>query len=290
MSRPITIAAAQYPIGRPSSWQEYAANLETWVGGAGDADLLVFPEYAAMELASLFGPAVEADLSLQLEAVAGLEQDVAGLHADLARRHGVHILGASLPARVGERRFHNRARLYRPDGTSELQDKIVMTRFEREQWGVSGADELRVIETPMARLGVCICYDVEFPLLARRLVESGAEVILAPSCTESLRGHHRVRIGARARALEGQCVSVQSPTIGAAPWSPAVDMNRGAAGIYGPPDAGFPEDGVLAHGEPDRPCWVHATVDLDRIAEVRAAGSVLNHRDWPEQERTRIVS
>ena len=69
-----------------------------------------------MELASLFGSDVERDLGRQLEAVAGLRAGRwRGLHRDLARRHGVHILAASGPARAGGGRFHNRARLFSPE-------------------------------------------------------------------------------------------------------------------------------------------------------------------------------
>ena len=114
-----------------------------------------------------------------------------------------------------------------------------MTRFEREEWGISAGQHVKVFETLLGRLAVLICYDAEFPLLARSGVEAGAQVILAPSCTDSLQGYWRVRIGAQARALEGQCYVVQSPTVGEAAWSPAVDVNYGAAGIYGPPDLGY---------------------------------------------------
>jgi predicted amidohydrolase len=236
-----------------------------------------------MELASLFGPEIERDLGRQLEAVAGLEQEVAGLHRDLARRTGVYILAASAPAAAGQGRFHNRARLVSPEGREGVQDKIVMTRFEREQWGVSGGEEQGVFATALGRIGIAICYDVEFPVLVRRLVEAGAELILAPSCTDTIRGYHRVRVGAQARALESQCLVVQAPTVGAAPWSPAVDVNVGAAGVYGPPDVGFPEDGVVARGRLNEAMWLFAELDLERMAEVRAHGQVLNHRDWPEQ-------
>ncbi len=285
MSRVFTVAAAQYPIDRLGSWQAYKSKLVRWVESAAreGAQLLVFPEYGGMELASLFGPEVERDLGRQLEVVAGLEAEMAGLHRDLARRHGVYLLAGSQPARVGEGSYHNRARLASPDGREGHQDKVVMTRFERERWGVSGGTELRVFATTLGRIGIAICYDVEFPLLVRRLVEAGAELILAPSCTDTLRGYHRVRVGAQARALENQCVVVQSPTVGNAPWSPAVDVNVGAAGVYGPPDHGFPEDGVLARGRLDQAMWLFAEVDLERAAEVRAYGQVLNHRDWPEQ-------
>ena len=91
-----------------------------------------------------------------------------------------------------------------------------------------------MFDTTLGRIGVAICYDSEFPLLVRAMAEAGAEVVLVPSCTERISGYHRVRTGARARALENQIATVVSPTVGDALWSPAVDHNVGAAGIYVP--------------------------------------------------------
>ena len=177
-------------------------------------------------------------------------------HARLARHHGVSILAGSAPERRADGSVRNVARLFTPDGACGRQEKIMMTRFEREHWGVSGGAELFVYDIGTARIGIAICYDVEFPLIARALAEAGAEVILAPSCTDTVHGYWRVRVGAQARALENQCVVVQAPLVGTVDWSPAVDVNRGAAGVFGPPDLGFPEDGVMAQGEMDKPCWV----------------------------------
>ena len=75
---------------------------------------------------------------------------------------------------------------------------------------------------------------------------------------------------------------VQSVLVGEAPWSEAIDVNVGAAGVFGPPDLGFPPDGVLALGEPNRPAWVYASLDRRRVAEVRRNGQVLNHAHWVE--------
>lgn len=280
------LAAAQYPIDRLDGWAAYAAKITAWVeeAAAAGARLLVFPEYGSMELASIFPEPVPGDLARQLPAVASLEPDITALHGALARRHGLYILGASLPVQVAPDRFHNRAWFYAPDGGLDFQDKVVMTRFERETWGVSGGRGIKLFHTALGRIAVCICYDVEFPLIARAQAEAGAELILAPSCTDTLHGYWRVRVGAQARALESQCLVVQAPTVGEAVWSPAVDRNHGAAALYGPPDRGFPDDGVLAMGRLDQPGWVHAEVDLARVAEVRRTGEVLNHRHWPEQD------
>ena len=163
------------------------------------------------------------------------------------------------------------------------QDKQIMTRFEAEEWDVRPGGPLQVFDTALGRLGVLICYDAEFPLLGRALVEAGAEILLVPSATETHAGFTRVRVGAMARALENQCAVVHAPTVGAAPWCPAVDMNMGRAAIYGPPDRGWPETGILAESAMNEAGWAVADVDLAAIAEVRWAGGVLNWRDWQAQ-------
>ena len=279
-----TIAAAQYPVEALSSWAEYASKLERWLSEAAGrgARLAVFPEYGAMELASL-DPETMGDLNGSLAFVASLLAQIDRLHATLSARFGLHILAASTPCRRGDGTYVNSARLITPGGKVGVQDKLIMTRFERETWGVSAGGPLRLFETALGRIGILICYDSEFPLLARALVEAGAQLLLVPSCTDTLQGFWRVRTASQARALEGQCHVIQSPLVGAAPWSPAVDINRGAAGIFGPPDGDFPEDGILGSGQMDTAGWVYGEIDFDRTAAVRADGAVLNMRHWAEQ-------
>lgn len=278
------IAAAAYPPSWLDGFSAWADKMADWVGQgvAQGADLLVFPEYASLELASLGGPAVAADLEASLHEVARHADAVAEVLNALARRHGVHILGASAP-HFGGARPVNRAVLHGPAGGIGHQDKLIMTRFEREAWDVVPGQGLQVFDLGGVGVGILICYDSEFPLLGRALVEAGAEVILVPSCTDTVAGWTRVRVGAMARALEGQCVTVQAPTVGDCPWSPAIDENRGAAAIYGPPDLGFPETGVLAQGAMDAPGWVLADIDPAAIRRVRAEGAVRNLTHWAEQ-------
>ncbi|NBE06459.1 carbon-nitrogen hydrolase family protein [Paragemmobacter ruber] len=280
------IAAAAYPLDFLPDFAVYEAKLTEWVGQAvaQGADLLVFPEYGAMELASLGGAAVAADLERALVEVARWREAVDGLHLRLAAAHGVHILGASGPVfGGGGERPVNRATLYGPQGIVGHQDKQIMTRFERETWFVEPGAGLPVFDTAIGRIGVLICYDSEFPLLARRLAEAGAEILLVPSCTDSLAGFTRVRVGAMARALENQCITVHSPTVGLAPWCPAVDENVGAAAIYGPPDRGFPATGIFTETALNAPGWAVAEVDLAAVHRVRREGGVLNHLHWDEQ-------
>lgn len=281
----LRLAAAQYPIDEIKSLAQYKAKLTAWVEAAAreGAQLLVFPEYGAMELAALAGPAIAGDLHQSIAALQSVLAEADALNAQLAQQHGLFILGASAPVRGADGRYINTARFFAPSGQSAAQEKLIMTRFEREEWNVAGGQGQRVFDTPIGKIGVAICYDVEFPLLVRSLTAAGAEIILSPSCTDTAFGYWRVRVGAQARALENQCFTVQAPTVGDAPWSPALDANVGAAAVYAPPDIGMPENGVIAIGAMNAPAWVYADLDLARIRAVRAGGQQLNNKHWDEQ-------
>ncbi|MEF3046933.1 carbon-nitrogen hydrolase family protein [Pseudotabrizicola sp. L79] len=280
------LAAAAYDLSWFDRFDDYAAKIGSWVAGAAarGAKLAVFPEYGAMELTSLGGRAVAADLERGLHEVARHWPAVDALHVELARRHDMILLGASAPFFDGARPV-NRAVLYGPDGVIGHQDKQIMTRFERETWDVVAGQGLAPFDTDLGKIGVVICYDSEFPLLARHLVDQGAEVLLAPSCTDSLAGFTRVRVGSMARALENQCIVAHAPTVGACDFCPAVDENWGSAAIYGPPDRGFPPTGILAETPMNVAGWAVAPVSLAAVREVRRDGGVLNHLHWPEQHQ-----
>ena len=281
------LATAQYDIGFLKEWSVYEDKINRWVADAvgQGAKMLLFPEYFSMELASLFPEDIYKSLSKQLVALQTLYPDFLKLYEGLARRHGVYILGGSYPVQIENDVYRNRAWLFNPDGVSDFQDKLQMTRFENEQWLIKAGDEIKLLDTEFGKIGVNICYDSEFPIIARKQVESGADLILVPSCTDTVAGYHRVRIGCQARALENQCYVVQSPTVGSAPWSEAVDVNIGAAAVYTPVDYGYPDNGVLAIGEMNQAQWVYADIDLSTIAKVRETGQVFNYRDWPGQFR-----
>ena len=288
----IRVASAAWPIDRHADWASYTAKLETWVAEAADngARLLVFPEYGNMELASLLDPAVALDAAAQFEPLADMAADVANLHADLARRHQVHILAGSMVERDERGAIVNRARLFGPEGGMGIQDKLILTMWERTHWTIApGAPQVTLFDLGFAKVGVIICYDSEFPDAAQALAAAGADILLVPSCTDSLAGYWRVRIGAMARALETHCFVVQSPTIGAAPWSAVVDVNVGAAGIFAPPDLGMPADGIVALGEIDTPGWTYADLDLDALAELRRNGAVRGPAHWGEQPGTAVI-
>lgn len=282
MSRKLRIAVSQYQVGPISSWDAFAQKLDLVLGEAkrGGADLALLPEYFTMELATMFGASVRESLPKQLEALQPWIRKYRLYIADRAKRFRMALVGGSIPVRDEDGLYRNRCFSATADGIEHVQDKRRLTRVEAEQWGISRGSGHALLEIKDVKCAIAICYDCEFPNHVREKVDLGAELILVPSCTDDLAGVERVRVGARARALENQCFVAVSHTVGALPQSPAIDENHGLAAVYAPPDRGFPDDGIIAQGRLDEAMWLFADLDLDRIVDVRANGQVRNHRDW----------
>lgn len=285
----ITLAACQYKIDLIESWDAYVVHLTALVEEAVSqgAQLLLLPEYAGLVLTGLLPEAERSDLH---QSIAGIQILVPGwmqLCDDLARKHRIVFQPGTIPVLDADGQYRNRAPLFGPDGLIGYQDKQIMTRFEREQWNIARSVEgLKAFDTPLGRVGILICYDNEFPMLGRKLAELGVELVLAPSCTDTLAGSFRVRIGAQARALENQYAVLSAPTAGDAPWSPALDENKGRAALYVPSDYGMPPSGVFAESQSDdveESHWLITQIDLTQVALLRTVGQVATRRDWAEQ-------
>lgn len=289
----LTFAVAQYPISEHKNFAAWTLHMQNWVQEATHqkAELLVFPEYGAMELVSFLPEDVKAHLQQQIHELQTLKNDFLTVFSDLACRYQTIIVAPSFPV-LENGLTVNRAYVFSPKGLAGYQDKFFMTRFEDEEWGIqSAAKQLSLFEADWGSFGIQICYDVEFGMGAQMLCTSGASLIVAPSCTETIRGATRVHIGARARALENQAYVAVAQTVGNALWSPAVDINYGFAAVYSTPDRGFPEEGILATGTPQKPQWIVQTLDFSLLDGVRKEGQVFNFKDqqrilglWKDEE------
>jgi predicted amidohydrolase len=284
------LALAQFSVApAPDSFAGFVARLQALGqdAKAAGADILVLPEYAAMALA---GATVKTpDLAGELEVVVSQAGSLITALRDIAAAEKIFILGGTLPMRDADDKIRNRAPFCSPIGGLAFQDKQTMTRFEAEIWGISPGAAPKVFDTAIGRIGVSICYDSEFPLHVRAQAAAGAQVLLIPSCTDNLAGFNRVRLSARARALENQFFTAVSPLIGAAPWSAAIDENTGYAALYAPPDKVFPPSGIIAKGELNAPTLLIADADLTLVDKTRRDGAVLNHRDWPPTPQAEII-
>ncbi|MES2520901.1 MAG: carbon-nitrogen hydrolase family protein [Bacteroidota bacterium] len=277
----LKIATAQYPITFHKDFQFWQNHTEQWVKSAiaQKAKLLLFPEYGSMELVSLFSEEIRNDIRGQVVEMDSLKKEFCRTFSELSIKYEVIIVAPSFPV-LEDDKIYNRVFVFSKNGLVGYQDKFFMTRFENEEWGISSAPKfLNLFETNWGSFGIQICYDIEFPIGSQILCANGASLILAPSCTETIRGATRVHIGARARALENQCYVVVSQTINNAEWSPSVDVNFGYGAIYTTPDKDLPEDGILAIQQPQKAGWLVETLNFELINNVREEGQVFNFKD-----------
>jgi hypothetical protein len=156
--------------------------------------------------------------------LAGLTPKVRELMSTPAREQGLHLIAGSHPVLQEDGSLQNEAMLFRPDGTFVSQPKLHITPSETKWWGISGGNQLLVIQTPKAKVGILICYDVEFPEAARYLAEQGVEILFVPYCTDNRQGYLRVTKCAAARAIENQIYVVTTGVVGNLPDVPAMDI------------------------------------------------------------------
>ena len=278
------VAVAKYPVGAPRDFTEFADKQAQLVAEAAQAGatVAVLPEYLSLELAATFDVAISAELIASFSAIQQYRQQWIELYSRLAREHRLHLVAGSFLLAFGQDRYRNRSDWFTPDGAHGWQDKLQLTGFEKSTGVIEAGDALKVFEAQGVRAGISVCYDVEFPLPVRAQRESGARLLMVPSCTDTEAGATRVRIGCQARALENRMFVAQSVTAGEAAWNPALDINTGEAAIYAPMDVGLPADGIVMQTQADQ-VWAMAELDFEALEASRARAQVANDRDWNGQ-------
>ncbi len=272
----LRIASLQYFIRPVQTFDQFRDQVQALVETAADykAQLLVFPEYFTIQLLTLGN--VKRPMQEQVRDLARQADRFRTLMTDLARQHGLYIVAGTIPVMdAGLDRVYNESSFFSPSGKVGTQGKLHMTRFEKEEWKVSPRAKFQVFETDFGRVAITICYDVEFPEIARAAGREGAHILVVPSCTDDRQGFLRVRYCAHARAVENQMYVVQSSTVGSLPMVPAVSLNYGQASILTPSDFPFSRDGILAEGIPNQESMVIGDVNLTTILQGRSHGTVL---------------
>ncbi len=272
------VASLQYYLRPVATFEAFADQVRSLAETAADykARLLVFPEYFSVQLLTLGD--VKRPIKDQVRDLAKQADRVTEVLSECASREGLWIVGGTVPVVDGDK-LRNECRVFGPDGQWHAQQKLHMTRFEKEEWLVSAGEGLKVFETAWGKFAVAICYDVEFPELARAAALQGADVLVVPSCTDDRQGFLRVRYCAHARAIENQMYVITSSTVGSLPMVPAVHLNYGQAAILTPSDFAFARDGILAEGSPNQEMMVIGDLDIEYLRTSRITGTVLPLRD-----------
>jgi predicted amidohydrolase len=172
--------------------------------------------------------------------------------------------------------LYNVSYLCRRDGTWDAQDKLHITPDEAEYWGLRGGDALKIFDTDVGKIGILICYDVEFPELSRLLADRGMKILLVPFWTDTKNGYLRIRRCAQARAIENECYVAIAGSVGNLPKVENMDIQYSQSAIFTPSDFAFPHDAIAAETTPNTEMTLIADVDLDLLKELRKHGSVRN--------------
>jgi len=275
----LRVAALQYYIRPVASFENFEEQVRALVATAADykARLVVFPEYFTVQLLTL--GETHKPIREQVRDLARQVPRFVELMSELARRHGLYLVAGSIPGRGDNGELHNDCHVFGPSGGHAYQGKLHMTRWETEEWQVEPRRHLHVFETDFGRMAVAICYDVEFPEIARAAARMGCDVLAVPSCTDDRHGFLRVRYCAQSRAIENQMYVVHACTVGSLPVVPAVSLNYGQASILTPSDFRFSRDGILAEGQVNSEMMVLGDLDLELLRESRERGTVLPLRD-----------
>ncbi len=283
----IRVASAQYALRPITDYEQFAAQVAAVAATAAGykCRLLVLPEYFTIQLASL--GETDRPIAALVRSVSEYTEQFIGTMQALARRYGLYVVAGTIPTPEADGRIFNDSYLFAPSGKYGVQGKLHMTRFEREDWGVSARDEPRVFDTELGRIAIAVCYDVEFPELIRELARHGVHMLCVPSSTDDRQGFFRVRYCAHARTIENHLYVVHSPTVGSLPSIPDVSLNYGTAAILTPCDFAFSRDGVAAEGVLNQEDLVVAELDLHMIEQSRSFGTVLPLED---SKRTRELT
>ena len=279
LPRMVRVATVQYQQRRIPDFAAFATQVEYFVDVAAgyESDFVVFPELMTLQLLSIENaelPPAEAILRLN-----EYTARVKALFADLAVRHNINIIGGSHPTRMDDGEVRNICYVCLRDGSVHAQEKIHPTPNERSWWAIRGGDRVEAIATDCGPIGVMICYDAEFPEVARHLVDQGALLLFVPFCTDERQSYLRVRYCAQARAVENQCYVVLSGNVGNLPGVNNFDIQYAQSCILTPCDFPFARDGIAADSTPNTEMVLFADLRLGDLARARNDGTVQNLKD-----------
>lgn len=273
----VRVGAVQYQMRAIHSFEEFAQQVAFFVDVASDyrCDFVLFPELFTLQLLAL---AKSRRPGLAARRLASFTPRYLELMTSLAIKHDVNIIGGSQFSLEGGK-LYNISYLFRRNGTLDKQYKIHITPAERKWWGVEGGSKVEVFETDRGRIAINVCYDVEFPELARLAAKAGAQILFVPFNTEGRHGYLRVRHCAQARAIENHLYVVIAGCTGNLPNVENADIHYAQSAILTPVDIAFARDGVADECQANVETIVMHDVDLEALRRHRYTGSTTNFGD-----------
>jgi len=236
------------------------------------ADFILFPEFFNAPLMAEFKKATAADA---VRALADYTEEIKENMIKLALAYNINIIAGSMPL-YEDKKLYNVSYLCRRDGTWDVQYKLHVTPDENTYWGLRGGNKLAVFDTDAGKIGIQICYDVEFPELSRILADQGADILFIPFWTDTKHSFLRVSRCAQARAIENECYVAISGSIGNLPGVENMDIQYAQSAVFCPSDFSFPPEAIVAEATPNTETTLVVDLDIDLLKKLRTQGTVRN--------------
>ena len=271
--RRVRVCAAQYLMRPIKSWEDLETNVDFFADTADtyDCHFLVLPEYFTVQMFSTMPSDIEPMKAMK--ALAGMKDKYISMLKRLAKKHQLYIVGGSTPVIREDGHLYNVSHFFTPGGKVYTQDKLHITPSERELWNIRPGNGLKVFDTPLGRVAIQVCYDIEFPEVSRLLALAGAEVIFVPFSTDEKKAYYRIRYSAHARSVENYIYTVISGNAGNLPNKQYL-LNYSQSAIITPSDFSFPTHAIAAEADPNVETVVVGELALSNLAKQREIGSV----------------
>ena len=275
----VRVATVQFQMRRITKIAEFEEQVEYFVDVASDykSDFVVFPELFTLQLLSLeterLSPAPA------IAKIADYKDRYCAFMEKLAVSYNINIIGGTHPTKSADGEIRNVCYIFLRDGSVHAQEKLHPTPAEATWWNIKGGSGAAMIPTDCGPIGVMICYDSEFPEIARHLVDQGAMLLFTPFCTDERRGYLRVRYCCHARAVENQCYVILSGVVGNLPNVENMDVHYAESCILTPSDFAFARDGVAADTAANTETIAIADLSLSDLLVSRQSGAVQNLKD-----------
>lgn len=268
------LAAVQWQMRPFRDFDDFLTQMEFFVDTVSSyqVDILLFPELFILPLLS---HCEDTTLAGGIRELARFSERVREAACRMALEYNTNIVAGSVPL-LEDGNLCNVSYLCRRDGTWDYQKKLHVTPTEFEDYALTGGNSLKVFDTDIGKIGILICYDVEFPELPRILADQGMQILLVPFWTDTKNAYLRVRRCAQARAIENECYVALAGSVGNLPKIGNLGVQYSQAAIFTPSDFAFPHDAVVNEATPNTETTLIADLDLHLLTEVRETGSVRN--------------
>ncbi|WP_068598588.1 bifunctional GNAT family N-acetyltransferase/carbon-nitrogen hydrolase family protein [Vaginella massiliensis] len=275
--RIIRLGLVQWQMRPFRDLQDFYDQVEFFVQtiSAYGSDFVLFPEFFNSPLMSPYNHLKEVDAMMRL---AEMTDEIVKKIQEFAISYNVNIIAGSMPVYDNEL-LYNASYLCHRNGQLDSYRKVHITPNEFKYYGMMGGDEIKVFETDCGKIGLLICYDVEFPELSRILADQGMEILFVPFMTDTQNGYTRVRSCAQARAIENECYVAIAGSVGNLPRVNNMDIQFSQSAVFTPSDFAFPTNGVKSEATPNTEMVLITDVDLYHLKELHEYGTVKTLKD-----------